>query len=415
MFFYMFFTKRGQIMGILNSMSEGLQTPKQKPLAQGTATAQPQNISQPMPSMAQNVTNNLNSNSLLMKSAAQKGNRMAAQRGLQNSTIGIESAQRAMLDVAMPIAQQDTQNRFASTQAGLDRTHQTDMARLNAQLSHDNAMKELSERNRFASTQAGLDRTHQTDMARLNAQLSHDNAMKELSERNRFASTQAGLDRTHQTDMARLNAQLSHDNAMKELSERNRFASTQAGLDRTHQTDMARLNAQLSHDNAMKELSERNRFASTQAGLDRTHQTDMARLNAQLSHDNAMKELSERNRFASTQAGLDRTHQTDMARLNAQLSHDNAMKELGSQVSANTIGKSIDYAMQITNNFDAQIAGVLNNTQMKEEDKKKAIEQLKASRDTELSFMSKFMQKIPTTQKDWAAFPSLGVPTITMK
>ncbi|WP_249963638.1 hypothetical protein [Histophilus somni] len=328
-------------MGILNSMSERLQTPKQKPLTQGTATAQPQNTSQSLPSMAQNVTNNLNSNSLLMKSAAQKGNRMAAQRGLQNSTIGIESAQRAMLDVAMPIAQQDTQNRFASTQAGLDRTHQT--------------------------------------------------------------------------DMARLNAQLSHDNAMKELSERNRFASTQAGLDRTHQTDMARLNAQLSHDNAMKELSERNRFASTQAGLDRTHQTDMARLNAQLSHDNAMKELSERNRFASTQAGLDRTHQTDMARLNAQLSHDNAMKELGSQVSANTIGKSIDYAMQITNNFDAQIAGVLNNTQMKEEDKKKAIEQLKASRDTELSFMSKFMQKIPTTQKDWAAFPSLGVPTITMK
>lgn len=222
-------------MGILNSMSESLETTKPKTqLTPNTNTGQPSTINQPIPSMAQNVANNLNSNSLLMKSAEQKGQRIAAQRGLQNSSIGVESAQRAMLDAAMPIAQQDTQNQFAANQAQLDREHQY-----------------------------------------------------------------------------------------------------------------------------------------------------------------------------KTQA--------DMTRLNAELAHNNAMKELGAQVSANTIGKSIDYAMQITNNFDAQIAGVLNNTQMKEEDKKKAIEQLKASRDSELSFMSKFMQKIPTTQKDWAAFPSLGVPTIAMQ
>jgi len=49
--------------------------------------------------------------------------------------------------------------------------------------------------------------------------------------------------------------------------------------------------------------------------------------------------------------------------------------------------------MQITNNFDAQIAAVLNNTAMKAEDKEKAINQLKASRDSELNFMSKFMQR----------------------
>ena len=119
--------------------------------------------------------------------------------------------------------------------------------------------------------------------------------------------------------------------------------------------------------------------------------------------------------FARGESALDRSHQLSVARLNAELAHNNAMKELGAQVSANTIGKSIDFTMQITNNFDAQIAGVLNNTQMKEEDKKKAIEQLKASRDSELRFMSQFMQHIPTTQKDWAGFPSLGVPTIAMQ
>lgn len=191
--------------------------------------------------MASNVANNLNANSLLMNSAAAKGERMAASRGLQNSTLGIEASQRAMIDAAMPIAQVDTANQ---------------------------------------------------------------------------------------------------------------------------------------------------------------HQLNLQR---------------DQQNFTANQANLDREHQKDVARLNAELAHNNAMKELGAQVSANTIGKSIDFTMQITNNFDAQIAAVLNNTQMKEDDKKRAIEQLKASRDSELNFMSRFMQHIPTTQKDWANFPSLGVPTITMQ
>ncbi|HDR1420410.1 TPA: hypothetical protein QB189_002389 [Pasteurella multocida] len=245
-------------MGILNSMSETINKNKQSsqpqtlsPSPSPTLTTQtPQNpptlSNQAQPSnshdtMAENVAKNLNSNSLLMNSAAAKGERMAASRGLQNSTLGIEASQRAMIDAAMPIAQVDTANQ---------------------------------------------------------------------------------------------------------------------------------------------------------------HQLNLQR---------------DQQNFTANQANLDREHQKDVARLNAGLAHNNAMKELGAQVSANTIGKSIDFTMQITNNFDAQIAAVLNNTQMKEDDKKRAIEQLKASRDSELNFMSRFMQHIPTTQKDWANFPSLGVPTITMQ
>ncbi|HDX1186397.1 hypothetical protein [Pasteurella multocida] len=230
-------------MGILNSMSESLNkknnlsSTQPKPPTLSTQTP-PQNDQQ---TMASNVVNNLNANSLLMNSAAAKGERMAASRGLQNSTLGIEASQRAMIDAAMPIAQVDTANQ---------------------------------------------------------------------------------------------------------------------------------------------------------------HQLNLQR---------------DQQNFTANQANLDREHQKDVARLNAELAHNNAMKELGAQVSANTIGKSIDFTMQITNNFDAQIAAVLNNTQMKEDDKKRAIEQLKASRDSELNFMSRFMQHIPTTQKDWANFPSLGVPTITMQ
>uniref|UniRef100_UPI00403DD86A hypothetical protein n=1 Tax=Pasteurella multocida TaxID=747 RepID=UPI00403DD86A len=114
-------------MGILNSMSEAINKNKQSsqpqilsPSPSPTLTTQtPQNpptlSNQAQPSnshdtMAENVAKNLNSNSLLMNSAAAKGERMAASRGLQNSTLGIEASQRAMIDAAMPIAQVDTAN-----------------------------------------------------------------------------------------------------------------------------------------------------------------------------------------------------------------------------------------------------------------------------------------------------------------
>ncbi|EOX1572997.1 hypothetical protein ACPD0E_001867 [Vibrio cholerae] len=85
-----------------------------------------------------------------------------------------------------------------------------------------------------------------------------------------------------------------------------------------------------------------------------------------------------------------------------------------SEVSANTIGKYIDYAQQITGNFDAQIAGIMNNTNMNATDKQNAINQLKTMRDSQLTFISNLFNKIPTTQKDWASFPNLGVPNITV-
>lgn len=251
-------------MGILSAMSSSL------------GSVQDQTKSNQAPkTMMENVVGVLNNNSPLMRTAATKGERMAASRGLQNSTLGVESAQRAMIDAAMPIAQTDTAN-------------------------------------------------------------------------------------AHQLYMQK------------------------------DQQD----------------------FATKQADLDRQHQQGMTRLSSELSHQNAMKELAAQQGFSASQADLDRQHQQSMARLNSDLSHQNAMKELSAQVSANTIGKAIDFVQQITGNFDAQIASVLNNTQMKAEDKTKAINQLKASRDSEMVFVSKFMSAIPTSQKDWTAFPNLGVPSI---
>lgn len=276
-------------MGILKSMSESLsqgQNGRSQP--RNTLGSKPLggNISNPSTSMTQNVANNLNGNSILMNIAQQRGNRMAAQRGLQNSTLGAEASQRAMIDAAMPIAQIDTQNQFTANQAGLDRSHQLTMQR--------------------------------------------------------------------------------------------------------GQQD----------------------FTANQANLDRSHQRGLTQLQGEINYNNQSRLNQAQNQFASNQANLDRSHQTNMARLNSELQHNNTMKELGSQVSANTIGKSIDFAMQIYNNFDAQIAAVQTNNQMTAENKKKAIDQLLQSRNIQMKFLENFMQNIPTTHQGWTNFPSLKFPTL---
>ena len=305
-------------MSILGSMTEALN--KKQPRAPTISQTPPQDNSQ---TMASNVANILNSNSLLMRSAAAKGERIAANRGLQNSTAGAEAAQRAMLDAAMPIASQDTQNAFTEKQT-----------RLQADLNYQN-------------------------QSRLNQQ------------QNQFAAEGAGLDRGHQRGMAQLQSDLAYSNQSRLNQAQNKFSAEQAGLDRTQQTNLAKLQADLNYQN-------------------------QSRLNQQ------------QNQFTADQARLDRTHQRDLANIN----HTNNMQRLNAEVSANTIGKSIDFAQQITNNFDAQIAAVLNNTSMKEEDKKKAINMLKESRDSEMNFMSRFMQGIPTTRQNWSSFPNLGVPNV---
>lgn len=315
----------GTMSGALNKKQPQAPTVSQTPEKDNSGT------------MAGNVANILNSNSLLMRSAAAKGERIAANRGLQNSTVGAEAAQRAMLDAAIPIAAQDTQHQFTASQASLDRGHQKDLAKLQADLNYSNQSRLNQEQNQFAASQADLDRGHQRGLAQLQADLSYKNQSRLNDAQNQFAASQAALDRTHQRGLTQLQADLNYNN-------------------------QSRLN--------------------------------QAQYN-----------------FTASQNALDRANQRELANLN----HQNEMRNLNAQVAANTIGKSIDFTMQIANNFDAQIAGILNNTAMKAADKEKAIKTLKSSRDSEINFVSKFMQGIPTTKQNWSSFPSLGVPSVSIK
>jgi len=107
----------------------------------------------------------------LMQRAEYKGRDYANSRGLLGSTMGAEAAQAAMLDAALPIAQQDAQthqnqtlaNQSTQTQFGLaERGYQfqADQAELNRQHSFDiNAQQQ-----QFQAGQAALDRQHSADM-----------------------------------------------------------------------------------------------------------------------------------------------------------------------------------------------------------------------------------------------------------
>lgn len=67
------------------------------------------------------LNSTLNSNSLLMRVAKSNGQAAATQRGLGNSSIGAEASQRAMVDAALPVAQQNAQQAHQGNQGQIDK------------------------------------------------------------------------------------------------------------------------------------------------------------------------------------------------------------------------------------------------------------------------------------------------------
>ncbi len=154
----------------------------------------------------------LNQGGLLMRMAQSKGQGLASQRGLGNSTIGIDAAQRAMVDAALPIAQQNAQqanNRFmqddaqafTAGQSALDRsqqltmqkndfTNQTNQAKLNAGLTE--ARDKLLYQQQLGTLSAeGAQRLKELD-AQLKNQMTLNN------QQNQWNSAEAQKDRQQQ-------------------------------------------------------------------------------------------------------------------------------------------------------------------------------------------------------------------------
>lgn len=165
----------------------------------------------------------LNQGGLLMRMAQSKGQGLASLRGLGNSTIGIDAAQRAMVDAALPIAQQNAQQThqrvmqddsqsFTAGQSDLDRKQQLAIQGndFNNQMTLNNQQfgqqKELNQQQAYLQAerdtllnkfqQGVLDKEGQQRLTELNAQFNNQTMLN--NQQNSWNSAEAQKDRQQQ-------------------------------------------------------------------------------------------------------------------------------------------------------------------------------------------------------------------------
>ncbi len=187
----------------------------------------------------------LNQGGLLMRMAQSKGQGMASQRGLGNSTIGIDAAQRAMVDAALPIAQQNAQQThqrvmqdddqsFTAGQSDLDRKQQVTI--LDKQQSWQGGQSALDRQQQL--TLQGNDFTNQSN---LNSQ--QFGQQKELNKQSAFLQAerdtllnkfqQGVLDKEGQQRLKELDVQLKSQITLN--NQQNQWNSAESQKDRQQQ------------------------------------------------------------------------------------------------------------------------------------------------------------------------------------
>jgi len=191
-----------------------------------------------------------------MQRAKQQGMMYAAQRGLQNTSIAAGTAQGAMVDRALPLAQQDAATAFKNMQTNQEAVNrasevstgrETDISALNAELGTDVSKFNASEIN---------------DMEALNAQMETAVSQGNASEINRINSEIAELE----TAVAVRNADDESATAKFNAGEQNRRDETVMALNNTINTqllanagglDIAELNAKWQHVISVNEIAGR--------------------------------------------------------------------------------------------------------------------------------------------------------------
>ena len=175
----------------------------------------------------QQFASTVNQGGLLMRMAQNKGQQSAAGRGLMNSSIGAEASQRAIVDAALPLSQQNTQ--FAQTkdinQQQADLTSQRDEKQFGY------SAKLNDQQNTFTAGQSALDRSQQTNLTNLQfqnqSQLNNqqnqftsqrDSSLNMYDQQSRaqtFQNQLMTMDQQQRLDLQKLNAQTA---ATKEIN-----------------------------------------------------------------------------------------------------------------------------------------------------------------------------------------------------
>ncbi len=187
-------------------------------------------------------------NSPLMQRAIQLANERAAERGLQNSSIGTTAAQAAVLDRALPIAQQDAQT---YSQARLA----SDASKNQASLQNAQLFTSVSQSNAQNWLQAGIVNQQQADaIAQFNAQSANQASQfnatnaQQMSEYNIDNLLKAGVINQDQANkMLQFNAtqdqqaRLAQFDAQTKTALQNASQSTQVSLSNAEQANKVTL------------------------------------------------------------------------------------------------------------------------------------------------------------------------------
>ena len=297
----------------------------------------------------------LNQGGLLMRMAQSKGQGLASQRGLGNSTIGIDAAQRAMVDAALPIAQQ------------------------NAQQTHQLVMQDDSQS--FTAGQADLDRQQQTSM---------------LDKQQSWQGGQNALDRQQQTSM--LDKQQSWQGGQNALDRQQQL--TMQGNDFSNQSKLNQQQAQL------QERRDQLLYQQQLGTLDKQGQLQLQQIEAELRSQTTLN--NQQNAFNSAEAAKDRQQAITM--LEKQFGQETAT--LAQQVAANTHGmylSAIDTAM---GSYNERYAALMADNTMTSDAKSTMLNNMKNELNSTLNMYQKLYSNINTINPDWTKFPTTSLPGV---
>ncbi|AUY11170.1 hypothetical protein [Aeromonas sp. ASNIH2] len=317
----------------------------------------------------------LNQGGLLMRMAQSKGQGAASARGLGNSTIGIDAAQRAMVDAALPIAQQNAQQTHQRVMQGSDQQQQITM---------------LDKQQGWQGNQNSLDRQQQLNMQ----------------------SNQFGQDK----NMANLNASLQKQR--DDLLYQQQIGT----LDKQGQLELKQLDAQLKNQTSLnnqqfgqqKELNQQQAFLQAerdgllnrfqQGILDKEGQQRLKELDAQLKNQTSLN--NQQNQWNSAEAQKERQQQLTV--LEKQFGQETA--KMAQQVVANTHGMYMGAIDSAVGSYNERYAAIMADGSMKEADKINSVNNLRGELNATFDMYQQLYSNISTIRPDWTKFPTIQVP-----
>lgn len=389
----------------------------------------------------QQLASTINQGGLLMRMAKNQGAQAAGSRGLMNSSIGSEAAQRAIVASAQPLALQNTQ--FAQSKAlnqqNADLTAKRDATQqqynkenMAAQFGYSTKLN--AQQNQFTASQNSLDRDQQINLANLN--FKNQTALN--NQQNTFTASQNALDRDQQVKLQNLQYQnqlgLLDAQGKQELEQLQQQFKNQTALNAQQNTFAASQN-ELDRAQQMALQNDAQSFTASQSDLDRSQQTNLANLNYQNQYnlnnqqnqftsqrDSTLFKYDQQNKatdFANSLKTMSEQQKYDLQKLNAQTA---ASKDLAAQqqqytltntakqVAANTQGMYLDAINGLTSTFGDQVAAI-NASSMKASDKKNAINSLISAQNSMLKFYQSTYQNMSTIKDDWVNVDVKTLPT----